>query len=207
MHPWWVAAGEGEFDPVRPGESMTAVQAIAAFEALVDETRFIGEIGLDLGKHHVAAHDAQLAAFEGIARLCAERGGKVVSLHSVHAARETLDVLEATGALDACTCIFHWFSGPSDQLKRAIQAGCLFSVGKRMLATGKGREYVKAIPADRLLLETDYPPQRGQACAYADLREQLESVANAIAAIKGLTTALAFPSAEELLSHGGSRLQ
>ena len=54
-----------------------------------------------------------------------------------------------------------------------------------MLATGKGREYVKAIPVKQLLLETDAPPEQGAAYSYEELHDDLNSVAKSIAAIKG----------------------
>ena len=168
-HPWWA---DGSFDVDR-------------FEKLAAHERFIGEIGLDLGRRHEDNRPAQLAAFEAAASICARQGGKVMSLHAVHASKEVLGVLESSGALHTCTCVFHWFTGPSDVLKRAVQAGCSFSVGPRMLATGKGREYVKAIPARRLLLETDAPPGQGQRYSYAELRAELEQAAATIASIKG----------------------
>lgn len=155
-------------------------------QALHDhDPRFVGEIGLDFGWRHVATKHEQLAMFADIARWCSQQKGKVLSLHSIKAARETADVLEQTGALRSCTCVYHWFSGSSDLLKRAIDAGCFFSCGQRMLATGKGREYAKAIPADRLLLETDAPPERGTRYSYAEMEASLKACAEAIIALKG----------------------
>ena len=168
MHPWWVDA-----------------QAELSLPPIPAETRFVGEVGLDFGTRHAASRDIQIRVFERIARQCAEQGGKVLSIHSVRAAREVLDMLESCGTLETCTCVFHWYTGPSDQLKRAIDAGCLFSVGPRMLATGKGREYVKAIPATRLLLETDAPPSQGDSFAFAELHDLLASAAHGVARIKG----------------------
>ena len=168
-HPWWA---DESFD-------------IDRFEQLAARERFIGEIGLDLGRRHEENRQAQLDAFVLAAIICARQANKVISLHAVRASKEVLDILERTYAIDTCTCIFHWFTGPSDLLKRAIQAGCYFSCGPRMLATGKGREYAKAIPAGQLLLETDAPPKQGQQYSYAELRAELERAAEAIAAIKG----------------------
>jgi len=169
LHPWWVEH---------------ASDADLLLE-LLDEVTLVSEVGLDFGKRHRTTHDEQLRAFTRIARACAEAGGKTLSIHSVHAASETLDVLEKTGVLDSCACIFHWFTGPSDQLKRAREAGCWFSVGERMLVTGKGREYVKAISADRLLLETDAPPEQGQAYSFVELQASLNRVSRGVARIKG----------------------
>jgi TatD DNase family protein len=52
-----------------------------------------------------------------------------------------------------------------------------------MLSTRRGREYARVLPADRLLLETDLPPESDSAFALdaweADIREalaQLESI-------------------------------
>lgn len=172
MHPWWVADG--------------AADEARCLELLEEyEPRVIGEIGLDFGKRHLDTAADQQRVFDAIARWAGRQGDRLVSLHSVHTASLVLDTLEESGAAESCTCLFHWFSGPSDQLKRAIDDGCFFSCGPRMLRTGKGREYVKAIPAERLLLETDWPPQQGDYCTFDGLYSQLEDAATAIAAIKG----------------------
>lgn len=171
LHPWWVEAERAERD-------------LAALLELLPETPFVSEVGLDFGKRHLDTRELQAATFARIAQACAQAGGKTLSIHAVHAAREAIDTLEDAGTFESCRCIFHWFTGPSDQLKRAIEAGCFFSVGTRMLNTGKGREYVKAIPADRILLETDAPAERGQAVRFADLHAELAEVAHRIEAIK-----------------------
>ena len=168
MHPWWVDDASASTLPSIP-----------------EDVRFVGEVGLDFSRRHEETRDAQIEVFQTIANACAEQGGKIISIHSVHAARETLDILETCGALESCTCLLHWYTGPSDQLKRAIVAGCYFSVGPRMVATAKGREYVKAIPAKQLLLETDAPPGQNVDYSLTELCHELDVVSQAIAAIKG----------------------
>ena len=163
LHPWWVDDGRcGPQDVERACE-------------LVLAARYVGEVGLDFGKRHVASREQQVKAFERIARTCAREGGKLLSVHSVKSADVVLDVLESTGCLASNEVILHWYSGSDVALRRAISLGCRFSVGARMLATKRGREYVKLIPADRMLLETDLPP--GEDTAFpldawqAELRE------------------------------------
>lgn len=168
MHPWWVDDASASTLPSIP-----------------EDVRFVGEVGLDFSRRHEETRDAQLEVFQTIANACAERGGKIISIHSVHAARETLDILETCGALESCTCLLHWYTGPSNQLKRAIVAGCYFSVGPRMVATAKGREYVKAIPAKQLLLETDAPPGQNVDYSLTELCHELDVVSQAISSIKG----------------------
>ncbi|MGI6220383.1 MAG: TatD family hydrolase [Coriobacteriales bacterium] len=174
LHPWWVRE-----DP------HAQIQAFSeAFEA--SGTRFVGEVGLDFGKRAGATRDAQTVAFEAIAALAGERGGCTLSIHAVRSAGTVLDILEGAGALGNCTCIFHWFSGSSDELQRAVRAGCLFSVNEMMAASRRGREYIKAIPAAQLLLETDAPPEdeRG-AYAYERLEASLRNALAAIGELKG----------------------
>ena len=208
MHPWWVVGGNLVSKGSKErGESQRAarkqllerarnrdvcenpqaeLQRAGVLSLLEEhEPRIIGEIGLDFGWSHADSYVEQLSMFSAIASWAAGKGGRLLSIHSVRAAAETFEVLENTGAIRSCTCVFHWFTGPSDLLKRAVKAGCLFSCGPRMLATGKGREYVKAIPDKQILLETDAPPEQGVPYSFAELRSELESVAASIAAIKG----------------------
>ena len=171
LHPWWVG---------NASEQSGIEETLEAFVSLMKDARLIGEVGLDFGKRHAGTRDLQIGAFERIARECARQGDKLLSIHSVHAAREVIDILQDTGAFESCTCIFHWFTGPSDQLKRAIDAGAFFSVGARMLNTRKGREYVKAIPPDRVLCETDAPAEPEQTVHALDLHEELAHTASEI---------------------------
>ena len=169
MHPWWV---DGELDVER-------------FAELARTTRYVGEIGLDFGRRGAHTRVEQMQTFSQIAHVCAEQGGKLLSIHAVKSVDAVLEVLRASGALEACTCIFHWYSGASDQLHRALQLGCYVSANRFMLQTKRGREYVKAIPATRLLLETDEPPEDAIGFTADDLHVALREVADAIAAIKG----------------------
>lgn len=106
---------------------------------------------------------------------------KLLSIHAVNAAGDVLDALQAAGTLARHQAIFHWFSGSSDDLQRALHAGCFFSVGPRMLASRRGREYARQIPLDRLLLETDMPARAGEPLPAeiweAELRNALAGIA------------------------------
>ena len=191
LHPWWVAdgtCGEGE---------------VALFERLAPAAPLISEVGLDFQPRRAETRDAQIAAFERVcvasarpfgdgkaagrctASTSAEFPRRVMSIHSSAAAMCTLDVLERTGCLDACICIFHWFSGSQEELTRAIDAGCLFSVNERMLKTKRGRAYVRAIPEGRLLLETDFPGKPGTAALASDVALRLERTMSLLAEARG----------------------
>ena len=163
MHPWWV--DDAAFDPEE-------------FEVLARTTRYIGEVGLDFGKRgqNLGNQREQLCAFTAIANTCARQGGKLLSIHSVKAANEVLDVLERANAFATCTCIFHWFSDSGDALDRARKDGCFFSINPHMLETRRGREYIRQIPLDHLLVETDDPPGEGVPYEFGTMAASLQRV-------------------------------
>lgn len=147
LHPWWVPDREDALE-----------QQLHEFDKCFPFASFIGEVGLDFSTRRVHTKDLQVKAMEHIARRSAQGRRRTVSIHCVHAYKEMLSLLELSGMTQNCLCIFHWFSGSNDHLQQAKRLGCYFSVSERMLATKRGREYAKAIPEDRLLLETDAPP-------------------------------------------------
>lgn len=151
LHPWWLADGR-----CGPAE-VNLLCEIAAQEC------YIGEVGLDFSARFAGSEPLQIQALDRLCDALVQRplAERVISIHAVRSAGAVLDVLESHGLLipnpDSPAIIFHWFSGTSDELAHARNAGCYFSVNERMLASKRGREYVRQIPLDRLLLETDAP--------------------------------------------------
>lgn len=128
---------------------------MALFEGLLDQTRYVGEVGLD-GSPELKGHaDIQRKVFDRALNACARAGGRVISIHSRRAADDVLDAIARCP--DAGIPILHWFSGKARQLERAVSLGCWFSVGPGMISTAKGAALVAAMPRDRLLTETDGP--------------------------------------------------
>ena len=100
-----------------------------------------------------------------------------MTIHSRRAATAVLDQLANHPA--AGTPILHWFSGSKQELRRAIDLGCWFSVGPAMLAGNKGRQLALAMPKDRLLTESDGPFARvdGEVAQPGDARKAVEVLA------------------------------
>lgn len=167
LHPWWLkSVGE-------PG--------VDAFLQQVEAAPYVGEIGLDAGARYGADFPDQLQAFHRICAQIAAHPGKVVSLHAVKSVDAVLDVLEQTGALADNACILHWFTGTSQQLTRAVRAGCYVSLGIFSLSSKRGRAYARQVPPGRLLLETDYPPEQGERAGYAGMHDPLVVAAQFVA--------------------------
>lgn len=127
------------------------------FEGLLKETRYVGEVGLDAGPRFYKTLPRQTEVFRKILTLCAQQGGKILSIHSVRAASKVLDNLEELLPPNRGAAVLHWFSGSQSELRRAIDLGCYFSVNQAMFAKARGQALIKAIPPERLLTETDGP--------------------------------------------------
>lgn len=178
LHPWWLADGR-----CGPAE-VDLLCEVAAQE------RYIGEVGLDFSARFAGSEPLQIQAFDRLCDTLVQHPltGRVISIHAVRSAGAVLDVLESHGLLipspDSPVIIFHWFSGTSDELVRARDAGCYFSVNERMLATKRGREYARQIPLDRLLLETDAPAEPQADASARQLITSLKSASLHIAELK-----------------------
>ena len=179
LHPWWVADGRADAEAVEKAVRLARAE------------RLVGEIGLDNSPSHVpeGSFELQVRAFEQLARACAEgaaeTGPKVLSIHAVRAAGIALDILEETGCLRENHCIFHWFSGTGEELHRAVKAGCYFSINEMMMSTRRGRDYARQIPEERLLVETDYPPEEGAGCGAGEIAGSLERTFELLKAVRG----------------------
>ena len=152
---------------------------IALFEKLLPQSRYIGEVGLDAGPRHYRSIELQKSIFERILRMCAREGEKILSIHSVRAAKLVLDLLEHHFPQNKGTAVLHWFSGSVGQARRAVALGCYFSVNEWMLASQNGKRILREIPDDRLLTETDGPfvERDGQPIAAGDVLRAIEEIA------------------------------
>ena len=147
--------------------------------ALVSETPYIGEIGLDASRRHRSTLSLQCEVFESILNVCEDVGGRVMTIHSRGATSVVLDYLESYKK--AGLPVMHWFSGTQTELKRAVELGCWFSVGPAMLRGKKGRRLASLMPPDRILTETDGPlAQRGNSPLFPWEVEEAEKVLGSI---------------------------
>lgn len=157
----------------------------------------VGECGLDGGSvARGASMDRQVAVLEGQLAL-ARKHGLPVSLHMLRAAEPLLAVLARDG-LPAGGAL-HSYSGSAEQVAPFARLGLHFAFAGP-LTYEKARKPLlaaRAVPPDRLLLETDAPdqtprPHRGR-CEPGFLGEVRDALAAALgttaAEVDALTTA------------------
>ena len=112
----------------------------------------IGETGLD--RLRAPEAERQSRAFEVHVRLSRELGRPLL-IHAVKAQ----DWLETWWKQLPPKFVFHSYSGRREMLAKIIAAGGYVSFSFSILRTAHGAETAAAVPADRLLLETDGPFQ------------------------------------------------
>lgn len=120
---------------------------------LLNETRYIGEVGLDF-KTGNDFKELQISFFTELIERCNVFGNKILTIHSRQSANEVVTII---GANFKGKVILHWYSGSKTTLKKAIDNGYYFSINYSMVNSYTSRELIKLIPIDRLLLETDAP--------------------------------------------------
>jgi TatD DNase family protein len=145
--------------------------------ALLGETSFIGEVGLDYVTNDRALRQRQMAVFSRILQECASRGRKIITVHSRRSAR---DVIAAIGPNFPGRVILHWFSGTIAEAKTAIANGLWFSVNIAMSQSANGIGILRELPSDRVLTETDGPfvKQSGEAQTPPDVAAVLPVLAS-----------------------------
>lgn len=155
----------------------------------------VGEVGIDL-YWDTTHREAQMEAFAEQIGWALELNLPVI-IHCREGLDETLEVLASFS--DKPRAVFHSFGGSADDVERILNAGDYY-FGINGIVTFKNshlRETLPAIPADRLLLETDAPylapvPYRGKRNESAYMIQTAGAVAASlgkdIEEIAGLTT-------------------
>ena len=188
-HPWYIS------------DERVTQKDIELLLELMEQTSYLGEIGLDFSSRYCVdgLQDLQVKAFTKICARAAELSRndqpRVLSMHTVRCVDAVLDILEQTGAAQACIPIIHWFSGSSEELQRAIKLGCWFSVGEMSLKTKRGHEYAKVYPKDKLLTETDLPSSDHTDISSADIVDSLKR------ALSGLSEARGYSVQSEVMAN------
>lgn len=152
---------------------------------LIDHERVvaIGEAGLDY-HYDNSPRAVQRGVFEQQLELASDRNLPIV-VHTRDADDDTIAMIR--GAEGAVVGVLHCFAGQSALLDAALEAGWMISFsGLVSFRNFSGADLVRAVPAERLLVETDCPylapiPYRGKRNEPAFVRE----VAHAVAALRG----------------------
>jgi TatD DNase family protein len=176
---------------IHPHEAVSVTPAVLRrLEELLTHPKAValGEIGLDYYYDHSPRLQQQEVFRQQLA--LAKQTGKPVVIHVREAHAPLLAVLKAEGGL--YRGVLHCFSGSKEMAREYLDLNLHLAVGGPVTFKNARKlpEVIKAIPPDRLLLETDAPyltphPWRGKRNEPA----YLTAVANRVGAVLGLEPA------------------
>lgn len=163
-----------------------AADALLAFiRAHRDGLVGIGEVGLD---HWIVKEDAeretQRQIFAGFIAL-ANALDLPLNVHSRSAGKTTIQFLKAQGARRV---LLHAFDAKASAALEGAEAGFFFSIPPSVVRSVQKQKLVRALPLERLLLETDSPvlaPEPGARNEPRNLRIACQAVAD----LKGVSFA------------------
>lgn len=124
------------------------------FCELLNETKYIGEIGIDNQRKSREDFTQQKILFKKIINVCSDKADKVLTIHSRRAEK---DVISIIGDNFSGKVILHWYSGSMRELETALSYGFYFSINSAMIKSNNGMKIIEQIPVGRILLESDSP--------------------------------------------------
>jgi TatD DNase family protein len=147
------------------GNPARAAEATSRQLDATPSARAVGEIGLDY-HYDFSPRDVQQAVFRAQLAVARERRLPVV-IHTREADDDTLSLIaEQNGEVSG---VLHCFTGGPELAARALELGFYISVAGILTFPRASalRDTVKAVPLERLLIETDSPflapvPHRGR---------------------------------------------
>lgn len=170
---------------------------LTRFFRLLPQTHWIGEVGLDYSRAGAATAKAQQRVFD-VVLTEAQPGRHPLTVHSRGAEKDVISRL-ADAHLPA---ILHWYTGPLALIDAAVNAGLYFSINVAMIRTRRFPALVKALPRDRVLLETDgpYAKASGAPAQPAALRSVVAALAAAWSIDEHAATQLIIANQKQFLA-------
>ena len=144
----------------------------------------VGEIGLDYHKRirATASRELQREVFGEVLSL-AVKHGRPALIHSRYAWTDALQDTQSSGVRDA---VFHWFTGFAGVLKGIMDAGYFISATPATEYHEEHRRAVRAVPVERLLVETDTPVWYGRDERYQSAPADILRSVRAAAEVRGM---------------------
>ncbi|WP_462163187.1 Qat anti-phage system TatD family nuclease QatD [Pseudoalteromonas xiamenensis] len=127
------------------------------FSYYLEDTRIVGEVGLDGSKNFSDSLPTQEKIFSNILSMCNSESPKILSIHSLKAESKVISHLKEHVNRASITPIMHWFTGSVTQASKLLDMGAKFSFNQKMLKTKSGQKLLMYLPRDSVLTETDLP--------------------------------------------------
>jgi TatD DNase family protein len=125
----------------------------AGFKRLIDDTFYVGEVGLDFSREGYATRDMQVQSFQMVLEVVRSKP-KFITLHSRRAEEKVREMLKEA---EVGPVVFHWYSGSLSVLNKILADGHYLSINPAMVESPNGQKIIASIPRERVLTESDGP--------------------------------------------------
>ncbi|HAS04947.1 MAG TPA: hypothetical protein DCR71_04255 [Dehalococcoidia bacterium] len=146
----------------------------------------MGEIGLDYSKgvKERASREDQQSVFRELLAT-AKANNKPALIHSRYSWKDCFNI---TQEVEVEKAVFHWYTGPLSILNQIIESGYYISASPAAEYHEEHRAAIKAVPLERLILETDSPVtyRRGTEFEYDSRPADVVRTLYAISEIKNI---------------------
>ena len=167
---------------VHPWNAHYFVTHLDELEESMQGSPMFGEIGLDFRNvRDTMLYDSQERVFEFFLSAAKEQD-KVVNVHTSGAEIESVDLFER---YDIDRAIIHWYSGPSEPLRRMVDRGYYFTFGCEILSSELIRTIAQEVPLERILTETDNPGGPQWVFGEPAMPDLVKTVLEALALVHG----------------------
>ncbi|KAJ0668575.1 putative TatD family, metal-dependent hydrolase [Helianthus annuus] len=146
LHPWYITD--------RTPNWLTSLREL--FDA--NPSAAVGEIGLDKGSHGKTIDFTDQVQTFLLQLQLAKELKRPASVHCVRAFGDLLDIMKSLGPFPEGV-ILHSYLGSAEMVPEFAKLGAYFSFSGFLMAMKetKAKKMLKAVPSDRILLETDAP--------------------------------------------------
>ncbi|GJZ44114.1 putative TatD related DNase [Tanacetum coccineum] len=146
LHPWYITD--------RSSNWLTSLRELCH----ANPSAAVGEIGLDKGSHGKTIDFADQVETFRLQLQLAKELKRPASVHCVRAYGDLLEIMKSIGPFPEGV-ILHSYLGSAEMVPEFAKLGAYFSFSGFLMALKetKAKKMVKAVPSDRILLETDAP--------------------------------------------------
>jgi TatD DNase family protein len=166
---------------IHPWNAPHFADKLDELERALDESVFIGEIGLDYYfVKDKSQYKHQMKVFEFFLNE-AKKKDKLVIVHTKGAEDDVLKMLHQYKIQRA---IIHWYSGAIETYEKMIQSDYKFSIGFMVKNSSLIQTIAKQMPIEHLLTETDNPGGYGSYHKKPGMPSLIKDVLNKIAELR-----------------------
>ena len=149
----YLAAGMHPSEADREGLN----QCLAFFSSHAMHLKAVGEIGLDFWYPWVKKSDEKKNMQREVFGRQLEYAKQLNFPVIIHSRGAWEECFEIVSDLNISKAVFHWYSGPTDILKRILDKGFFVSATPSLAYSVQAQEAIEQAPLEQLLLETDSP--------------------------------------------------